>query len=121
MAFKTYAPTKAQQMRAVVARLQERDEEVPAPADVVAAMAAKGVWVSAGHANRVVHEFTRKRFSRCRRANKVAEKVATPASSSCGKPEWLDVAAKLVKVCGGFKQAKARLDEFELVVSAFQP
>lgn len=114
MAFKTYAPTKAQQMRAIAAKIQESGRR-PMPKDLIAEMAKKGVTISSGHASTVLRAFTGKR---CRKATRrrVAAKESAHTNGHAARhegPTWLIDAAKFVKNCGGFKQARGRLEVLE--------
>lgn len=117
MAFKTYSPSKAQQMRAIAAKIQESGKR-PAPKDLICEMAKKGITISSGHASTVLRAFTGKRFRKANR--RVAAKAATNGRATDGHahgkhagPSWLVDAAKFVKDCGGFKQARGHLDVLE--------
>lgn len=119
MAFKTYSPSKAQQMRAAAAKIQERGE-TPTPKLIIAEMAKKGITISSGHASVVLRKFTGKRFRRRRVAAKAATNGRAHNGHCNGKhasPEWLLDTAQFVKGCGGFKQARGRLEVLEGLMS----
>lgn len=124
MPFKTYSPTKAQQMRAIAVKLQESGKR-PAPKDIIEEMAKKGVIISSGHASVVLRKFTGTRFrKRCRRDNKLVKQQPQNVRGTRGTrhtpsvtPTWLDAAAQFVRNCGGFSEARARLETLEGIVN----
>jgi hypothetical protein len=56
-------PTKAQQMRALIVKMQERGDK-PRPVDLQRTLAAQGVTISSGHASIVLRAFLGRRRGR---------------------------------------------------------
>lgn len=69
------SPTKAQQMRAVIVKMQEEGRK-PRPVDLQRAMAVKGLNVSSGHACIVLRNFLGKK-----RRRRVDPRISTPKTA----------------------------------------
>ena len=121
MAFKTYTPTKAQQMRAIAAKIQESGRR-PAPKDLIEEMAKRGIEISSGHASTVLRKFTGKRFrTRCNRTTRTENGGHKAVRGERESPALLAAAAKFVNKCGGFKPARARLAVLEELLKTVNP
>jgi hypothetical protein len=83
-------PTKSQQMRAVIVKLQETGRK-PRPVDIQRAMAEKGISVSSGHACVVLNNFLGKK----RRRRRTDPRISAPriATSHAPKAPQLSLAS----------------------------
>lgn len=119
MAFKSYQPTKADQMRAFIAQQRAEGKKVR-PVEIQAEMEKKGITISSGQASVVLRKFNKGRRAIC-----VAAKVSTngngnrPPRTQNKDSASLIMAAQFAKTCGGISRAKKMLNELEQIVDPF--
>ena len=127
MAFKTFKPTKADQMRAFIAQAKAEGKTVR-PKDIMDAMAAQGITTSSGQASLVLKKFNqRRRNGRLRAAAREGVGRNTGRQSTCalnGKRSNnsfadLAAAATFAEQCGGVEAAKKAITELARIVDLF--
>ena len=121
MAFRTYTPSKSQQVRAIAARMQERGE-LPRPKTIREELLKHGVICDAAQISRVLRKFTGKRLRkrRCNVAAKVAaERTQRAETQATFTQAELTETAKFVRQCGGVAKAIRRLNSLAEFFGAF--
>lgn len=114
------APTKAQQIRVELAKLQASGEPL-SQKKVIDALAERGVVVSSGHVSMVARHF--KRFKRSahqvaaqKKNGDICRKLGDTPRPSCDE---LRAAAEFAKRCGGVPQAQLLLKELSTLIDPF--
>ena len=113
------APTKAQQIRVELAKIQASGEPL-SQKKVIEALAARGIKVSSGHVSMVARHFRRFRRSNAQ----IVAQEKNGGNKTCvvaPRPncDELRVAADFAKRCGGLHQAQVLLKELSTLVDPF--
>ena len=119
MAFKTYQPTKADQMRAFIAQRKANGQPVR-PKDIIEAMEKRGIYVSSGQASVVLQRFSRRRRRRTENTHLVVDGSPVAAPKRQTRHTVKDYASLItaidfVRNCGGMRKAKKTLDDLTQV------
>lgn len=108
-------PTKAQQIRVELAKLQAAGEPLNQKL-VRDTLAARGVTVSSGHVSLVAKSFKRFKRSADQVKNGCPRPVVTQPKTDC---EQLRTAADFARRCGGLEPAQRLLKELATLVDPF--
>lgn len=113
-------PTKAQQIRVELAKLQAAGAPL-SQKKVIDALAARGVMVSSGHVSMVAKQFSRFRRSRHQVASQKKNGDTLRVSRPLKRPDFSELqrAAEFAKRCGGLTKAQSLLRELSTLVDPF--